>query len=55
MKIVFEDKQYADKATVAVEKQIHYGDGDPTKDEGIIRIEEQTTPQSPPPKKNELV
>ena len=36
--IVFEDKALADNVVVAVEKQIHYEDTDPTKQE-VTHIE----------------
>jgi hypothetical protein len=39
--IVFEDKEHGDKAVAAVEKQIHYGDGDVDQDHGVPEIEER--------------
>ena len=42
--IVFEDKTLADNVVVAVEKQIHYDDTDPTKQE-VIHVEE-TAPKA---------
>lgn len=42
--IVFEDKTLADNVVVAVEKQIHYEDTDPTKQE-VTHVEE-TAPKA---------
>lgn len=39
--LVFEDKELSDQAVAAVEKQIHYGGDDPSKDAGTIHLEEQ--------------
>ena len=39
--IVFEDKEYSDRSVAAVEKQIHYGAEDPSRDLGTIQLEDQ--------------
>lgn len=38
---MFEDKELSDRSVAAVEKQIHYGGDDPSKDVGTIHLEEQ--------------
>lgn len=43
---VFEDESLNEKASAAVEKQIHYGDGDVSKDIAAHHIEEQPNPKS---------
>lgn len=43
---LFEDESLNEKASAAVEKQIHYGDGDVSKDIAAHHIEEQPNPKS---------
>jgi hypothetical protein len=44
---VFEDKEFADQAVLAVEKEIHHDAFDPTKQAVVVHSEDIASRQSP--------